>query len=221
MPERPRYEDVSTVCSILPVGINEPKPGLHIAQYILPAVVDPRKDVNTLLVVRTTFPVYIDESRPALVIPEPSDRIAEAICRDYRISMAHTQKDVAEPGLFWLKDNRNSADILSGRDKEGHELLQLYRLLQTTWFERLVEEADEYWSRIRSRRAISDLQRHACNFLGLKREWNLKMEITEMLSKCKFCFELVHPNAIICGHCSGVLDMERYKKEFVKADAVK
>lgn len=221
MIERVRYEDTSTVCSILPALISETKPGLHIAQYIIPPVNDPSTELNTLIVARTTFPVYIDESRPALVIPEPSDRIAEAICRDYRVSMSHTEKDVAEPGLFWLKDIHDGNDILSGKDKEGYQMLELYRRLQKTWFERLVEEADEYWGKIRSRRAISDLQKRACNYLGLKREWNLQTEIETMLSKCKFCFEQVHPNAIVCGHCNGILDMERYKKDFVKAETVR
>jgi hypothetical protein len=152
-----------------------------------------------------------------LVVPEPSDRIAESICRDYRIGMAHTEYGVSEPGLFWLKDKREPGEILSGEDKEGHELLIQQRGLQRVWFERLVAEADEYWSRIRSRRAISDLQRAACECLGLKREWNLKTEIQESLSLCKFCFQQVHPNAVVCGHCQGILDMKRYKDEFVKA----
>jgi len=220
MPERPKFEDISTVFSILPIIIRESKYGLNLAEYFIPAVKDPTTELNSLLVMRTSFTVYIDETRPALIIPEPSDRVAEAICRDYRVSMAHTQKDVSEPGLFWLRDARNTKDVLSGKDAEGHEMLELYKQLQMTWFERIVEEADEYWARIRSRRVISDLQRAACNILGLKREWNLKMEIYESLSKCKFCFEQVHPNAIICGHCNGVLDMDRYKKEFVKADTV-
>ena len=165
MPERAKFEDVSTVCSILPISIRESKPGLNLSEYLIPAVKDPTSELNTLIIMRTSFTVYIDENRPALIIPEPSDRVAESICRDYRVSMSHTARDVSEPGLFWLRDVRNAKDILSGQDKEGHQMLQLYKQLQMVWFEKIVEEADEYWARIRSRRVVSDLQRAACNIL--------------------------------------------------------
>jgi hypothetical protein len=220
MLERPSFgfEDVSTVVSCLPVSIRENKPGLHLAEYFIPGVNDPFTQINTIIVARSSFAVYLDESRPALIIPEPSDRVAEAICRDYRVSMAHTQKDVAEPGLFWLAGRREEAALLNGSDKDGHKALTWYRDLQKEWFTRLVSEADEYWQRIRSRRAISDLQRAACTILNLKREWNLKVEIQEALNLCKFCFSQVHPNAIVCPNCSGILDMARYKSEFSKAE---
>lgn len=215
MSERPQYIDASTVISILPVAIKENKPGLNLSEYHIPAVRDPNTEMHTLIIYRSAFAVYIDENRPALIIPEPSDRIAEAICRDYRVGMSHTEVNVAEPGLFWLSGKREPSDILKGKDEEGHQLLKFYRSIQREWFFRLVSEADEYWSRIRSRRAISDLQRAACNLLNLKREWNLQMEVEEALSRCKFCMEQVHPNAIICGHCNGILDMPRYKESFV------
>src|SRR5262245_66505990 len=84
MPERARFEDISTVCSILPVGIRETKPGLNIAEYAMPAVKDPKTELAVLIIARTSFPVYVDENRPALIIPEPSDRVAEAIRSEER-----------------------------------------------------------------------------------------------------------------------------------------
>lgn len=213
-----RYEDLSTVFSILPMTLNEDKPGLRPAHYQIQGVKNPREQLSSLVIVRASFAVYIDENRPALIVPEPSDRVAEAICRDYRVSMSHVEPNVAEPGLFWLKDKRDVTTILMKQDREGWDELQRHREMQMTWFKRLVAEADDYWSKVRSRRMISDLQRAAAECLGLAREWNISAEVQEALSKCKFCFAQVHPSAIVCSHCSGVLDMARYKAEFVKAE---
>jgi hypothetical protein len=217
----PQYEDLSTVISILPIPLDETKPGLIPANYKLAAVRDPASEIQTLLVARARFPVYIDENRPAIIVPEPSDRVAEAICRDYKVAMSHVEWNVAEPGLFWLKDDRKPADILSGADKDGLKELERYRKMQIAWFKRLVEEADDYWGKIRSRRAISDLQRKAADFLNLKREWNIDSEVTESMSVCRYCFAQIHPNAIVCPSCRGVLDPARYKKDFTVAETVR
>jgi len=217
----PSYEDVSTVISLLPIPLRENKPGLLPPAYELPAVENPLEEITTLLVARARFPVYIDEHRPSIIVPEPSDRVAEAICRDYRVSVAYVEPGIAEPGLFWLKDQHESKDILSGKDAIAWSELQRYRKMQLQWFKALVSEADEYWSKIRSRRTISDLQRKACKFLGLSREWNLDTEVAESMSVCKFCFAQVHPNAIVCHACRGILNMERYKSDFKPAESVR
>ncbi len=214
----PAYEDVSTVVSLLPIPLYENKPGLIPQSYNIPAVSNPLEQINTLIVARASFPVYIDEQRPSIIVPEPSDRVAEAICRDYRVSMTHVNPGISEPGLFWLKDRHGENDILSGKDAPAWGELQRYRKMQIEWFKLLVEEADEYWGKIRSRRTISDLQRKACKFLNLQREWNIDTEVAESMSLCKFCFAQVHPNAVVCPSCRGVLDMVRYKKDFVASE---
>lgn len=211
------FKDVSTVISILPVAIRETKPGLIPATYAIPAVKDPAKEVETLVVARATFPVYIDEHRPALVVPEPSDRVAFAICRDYRVSMSHVIPNISEPGLFWIKGALSSRDVLISKDAELVEALRIAREMQIEWFKLLIVEADDYWNKTHARRAISDIQRRAASFLGLDREWNIDMEVSDSLSTCKFCKEQIHPEAIICGHCQGILNMVKYKESFVKA----
>jgi len=74
------FTDVSTVISLMPVPLIEHKPGLVPAEYILKAVRNPMKEIEVLNVFRARFPVYVDEHRPAIVVPEPSDRVAAAIC---------------------------------------------------------------------------------------------------------------------------------------------
>jgi len=207
--------DISTVVSILPVKIDESKPGLLPTQYIIPAVLDPRKDVNTLLVARARFPVYLDENRPALIVPAPSDVVADSICRDYKVSMSEYVPGVAEPGLFWLRGSLTVKDIETTHKDE----LSRARELQIAWFHKLVETADDDWGKYKMRRMVSSIQRQACNVLKLDREWNTEKESNFNLSlkPCPFCRADVHPEAIICTHCRGIINMERYKTEYREA----
>jgi len=209
------FKDVSTVISMVPVAINENKPGLIPAAYHIPACLRPLNDFNILVVERAKFGVYIDENRPALIVPEPSDRVAESICRDLKVSWGHYVPDQSEPGLFWVHGEHTKTGL--ARAPEFMDRYERALRLQRVWLEKLVEEGDDYWAKHRARRMISDLQRAAATALGLKKEWDLKNEVATSLSVCKFCRGEVHPEAVICKHCTGILNVERYEKEFVKA----
>jgi hypothetical protein len=212
------FIDASTIVSLLPVAISETKPGLQPAQYFIPAVKDPASDFNLLVVLRGKFPVYIDESRPAIVVPEPSDRIAQSICRDLKVGWPHLEKEVSEPGLFWVPGKRTKVEI--NTDKDCKKLLDTAREWQNEWFKRLVEEADNYWQQHKARRMISDVQRKAAILLKLDREWNIDQEVADSMSVCKFCRSMIHPAAIVCPSCQGILDMPRAKEAgFIKATA--
>lgn len=208
-------QDTSTVISLLPVPIDEDKPGLIPGKFLLPAVVDPMKDFNLLTVSRCKFPVYLDENRPALIVPAPSDTVAESICRDYKISMAHYETGVAEPGLFWARGNLTKNDVLVQLEQDLNEA----RKMQVEWFKRLVDSADDDWGKYHVRRLISSLQRKACQILKLDREWNMDKEVTEnlKLTACKFCRADIHAESVVCRYCGGILNMARYKAEFVKS----
>src|SRR5215471_9233096 len=99
----PNKADVSTVVSLLPVPFDESKPGLFPAQYIIPPVENPFEDFEVLHVYRARFPVYLDENRPALIVPAPSDTVADSLVRDYKGSIAENTPGIAEPGLFWAR----------------------------------------------------------------------------------------------------------------------
>lgn len=207
--------DVSTVISLLPVPIDESKPGLLPTQYVLKSVKNPMEDLEVLHVFRARFPVYLDENRPALVVPAPSDTVADSICRDYKAGMGQYVEGVAEPGLFWARGFFKETDV---RQKLSEELYRA-RTLQTQWFKLLVEVADDDWGQYHMRKMISTIQRRACDALKLDREWNSDREIAANLAMkpCPFCRAEVHPEAIICLHCRGILNMDRYKKEFKEA----
>lgn len=199
--------DCSTIISILPVLIDDSKPGLIPSQYIIPPVTNPKEDFEILNVFRARFPVYLDENRPALVVPAPSDTVAESIVRDFKVAQPYVEAGVAEPALFWVPGFKSKETIATDLRKE----LQLARQLQNNWFGRLIEIADDDWNRYRMRRMISTMQRLALQILGEEREWGTvgasKMEVNQVA--CKFCRGPVHPEAIVCTHCTGVLDVKR------------
>jgi hypothetical protein len=200
------------------VKIDEDKPGLIPSKYIIPPVADPMKDFNILQIVRAKFPVYLDENRPSLLVPAPSDIVAESICRDFKVGTAHYEPTVSEPGLFWQRGQWSKAEVDSKLGKE----IAIARTMQVEWFKRLVDSADDDWGRYRMRRMISGLQRTACNILKLERDWNMETEIRENLAMgpCKFCHADIHMDSIVCRYCQGILNMARYKTEFVKAGSL-
>jgi hypothetical protein len=213
----PDFQDVSTVISMVPVAINENKPGLIPGSYHIPPCLDPSNDFNIIHIARAKFAVYIDEARPALIVPEPSDRVAESICRDLKISWGHFVPDISEPALFWIPGPHRKQDLQQPKDARILDEFDKRRRMQTEWFKKLVNEADDDWNKHHARRMVSDVARAAAKALGLKKDWDIMNEINVALSVCKFCRGEVDPKAIICKHCTGVLDVARYDKEFVKA----
>lgn len=203
-------QDCSTIVSIVPVIIDDSKPGLIPSQYIIPAVKDPTNDFEILNIFRARFPVYLDENRPALVVPAPSDTVAESICRDYKVAVSYYEPGVAEPGLFWLRGYMSKETVAMSHSDELAEA----RRLQIAWFKRLVEVAEDDWSRYHLRRVISTIQRIAANFLGHEAEWtNIKDPIAApRMVLCKFCKAEIHPDSVICRYCTGVLNIDAAKR---------
>lgn len=205
----PPVNDNSTVISFLPVAIDEDKPGLIPGKYQIAAVSDPMKDYNILNVIRAEFPVYLDENRPSLRVPSPSDIVADSICRDYRTAIGYVENGIAEPGLFWIAGQWLKADILD----KNKDLFTHRRQMQVEWFKRLVDAADDEWAKNRMRRMISTLQKLACKAIGLEREWMTDIEVAHNLSlvKCKFCRADIDPEALVCPHCRSVLDVKKFE----------
>lgn len=213
-----KESDVCTVLSIFPLSLRETKPGLHPHAFHIDACLDPQTQVTALIVGRAKFSVYIDESRPSLIVPEPADIVAESICHDYKVSVIFYEPNIAEPGLFWVRGGYTSGEALESA--EIRPQLTEVRERQNTWFSRLVSAADDDWGRFHARKMISDLQRLAARNLNLQRDWDIEQEIAKEHRPipCKFCHADVHPDSIICMHCRGILNMERFRSEYVSAD---
>jgi len=213
---RVTYDPAATVISMVPFPIDETKPGMTPSKfYVDPA---PRDGFSCLLVTKCRHGVYLDEFRPVLVVPTAPEEVAEAICFDYKKGQLGIRLGEAEPGLFWVPGNF--------AEKETHKELQAtfaaeFRdaaRLQIEWFKSLVSLADDGWNRFKQRGMISQMQKIAASALKLEREWLLDIEVTAALSECPICYEKVHPKAIVCRGCNGILDEVEYaKRKFVMA----
>ena len=203
--------DVSTVVSILPIAITETKPGLIPGMFSFPAVEE--NDFFLLPITRCHHPVYLDESRPSLLVPDPSDEVANSIVEDYKQSSLLFESGVTEPGLAWVHNGYENIEIDKERFKIDHKdvLISIYSL-QINWFEALVKIADDSWSEEHQHNHISDLSRLAAVRLGLKeKEWLVREQVEKAQSKCSFCFTIVHPEAIVCSSCHADLKSNVYR----------
>jgi hypothetical protein len=211
-----RSNDICTVVSLLPYPLCEEKPGLVPGTFKIPYT-EPG-DFTLLTVERCTHAVYLDSNRPRLIVPDPSDLVARSIAYDHKTAMICYEAGVAEPGIDWVWGEYTDKRVFKNEHQE--KLAGLFSL-QNAWFMRLLEMADDDWAKYRQHKFITNLQRTAARVLGqVEREWMLQQRVEEALSKCKFCFTQVHPQACICSSCHGILDMERYKTEFLGAGTI-
>jgi len=207
---RPRVRDVSTVVSILPFSINESKPGLIPGEFKMDKV--KAGDFQLLVIERCQHAVYLDESRPRLIVPDPSDTVAASIVNDFKYSNHGFVSGVAEPGLSWVYGEFPNTPEGKALFKAQHAavLLEMERL-QMKWFETLVFAADDDWAKYRRHSLITPTQRYAAMSMGLtSKEWLIEQEIKEAQSRCKFCFTMVDPRAVVCAGCHGDLTKEKY-----------
>lgn len=208
--------DVATVISILPYPIDERKPGLVPGLFNMPPA--EKGDMQLLIVERCMHAVYLDETRPRLIVPDPSDMVAESIVLDHKRSIMGYVPNVAEPGIEWVAGEfQNNVD--GKRQLVGQHAALVKDMInkQNKWFETLVQFADDDWSKYKQHKFITKLQRDAAMTLGLDREWLLQKEVEASLSKCRFCFSMVHPDAIVCATCHGVLNQKVYAEQFIRA----
>lgn len=215
-----RSNDISTVVSILPYPLWEKKPGLVPGDFRIPYT-EPG-DFTLFNVERCQHSVYLDENRPRLVVPDPSDLVARSIAEDHKTAMVCYEGGVAEPGISWVwGEYLNNANGKQAFLQTHRALLSEMQDKQVEWYKRLLLMADDDWARYKQHKFITNLQRTAAGVLGqTNREWMIEHKIEEALSKCKFCFVQVHPQACICPSCHGIIDEERYKKEFLNAGMI-
>lgn len=204
--------DVATVISILPFAIREKKPGLIPSEFYIPSAID---EFQTLVVKRCTFAVYLDEHRPPLVVPDPSDQVAQSIVYDFKVATIGFIPDEVEPGLFWVPGAFTSREEIARLFKVE---LEDARRKQMNWFKKLVAVADDDWGKYQQHKFISSIQRFAAKTLKLERAWNLDVLTEQASIRCPYCATQVAVGQIVCGSCRGILDKTKFKPEdFAKA----
>jgi hypothetical protein len=74
------------------------------------------------------------------------------------------------------------------------------------WYQQLVFDGDQMWSRSHNYQEISDQHRRAALALGLEREWAYG---PRKMIDCPVCGERIRPGVAIRKHCGAVLDAEK------------
>lgn len=201
-----------TIVSTLPLEINESKPGLIPGTFIIPPA---KKDDFNILTIDDCYVIHLNPNpdMPNMSVPEPAERVAKAIVRDYRdsaqgtSSTANADGSMAIPGMFYLTGEVSKAEIKTTHKK----LLDAAFKNTQAWFMNLVAAADDEWVKSKQRRMILDLARVAANNLGLEREWNYDMLSNQSMT-CPFCRSNIHPESVKCANCNEVVNVAAYEK---------
>ena len=192
----------ATVVSILPYDLNESKP-LIPASFIIPKA--KKGEIELLSIEHADREYYVDWQRGTIRIPESPEVVANSVVNDHIRASISTTSD-ARPGLFWIVGAYSRSDKQVVMQKFAKDLEEA-TACQIRWFQRLVKNADDMWQRWRQHRMISDINRIAASWLGVKREWadtpdpNLNIE-------CKYCTSLISAKAKVCPICHLILDEE-------------
>lgn len=200
----------ATVISLMPWPVDEQKPGVYPGTFHIDAA-RPKK-FEILVVGESKYRVYIDSDRGHMEMVHPANHMAKSIVDDYKRATA-SNVTVGEPGIFWVPGEHNKAMIKS----LFKDQLDAARAKMEQWFGKLVELADDDWSRNRRRETIPDIARHAAAYLGLDRAW-AKDVVLDLKKTCPFCSTAVLDTAVICPSCKEVIDRPRY--EALKAGGV-
>jgi len=199
----------ATIVNTLPFAIaTDRKPGLIPGSFQIPAAV---KGGYSLTVIPDCVEVQsIPLREQALRTTLSGEVVAEAVVADYIVSCMGASNtpnfdgSLALPGIFWLPGEVTAVAL------EKEHKARLITALNNTkaWFQRLIVLADDEWSKNHQRKFILDLQRVACNYLNLSREWNADTLIVNS-SNCPSCGTSVGA-VVVCPTCKFILDMDKF-----------
>ena len=195
-----------TVISLVPVLINEEKPGLFPPRFIIPE--SDGQVPQVLHVFSATHYVYLDEARGMLQVKDPSDVVAKAIVNDFCTSQLGIS-DTVGPALWWVDEHMTPEDVVERQFQKIQEM----KVRQHAWFVNLAKMADDDWTRYHKHVVISDFQRKIANMLGLNpddHEWMMPLAMQEgKTNPCPYCGSAVPIGAVICQICNQIVDYKR------------
>lgn len=199
----------STVISLLPFALMEEKPHMLPAVFRVPAA--EKGDIAILHVDEGIHYIpnpLVDEGKPGSTFRQvtSSAEMARSIVDDYRTSHISLGEG-AEPGLFWVEHRLTKEEV-----KKYHaDKIEEAKTKMVAWFNNLCSLADADWQRNHNMMAVSDLQRAAAKWLGIKREWVEFMISTGNLIACPYCKAQIAGDSIKCFNCKEVVNVEAYK----------
>jgi len=203
-----------TIVSTVPISIKEIKPGLLPQTYKLEKA---KKDSFTLLVIGDAFELspipHSEKMRDFRRTPITAEMVADSVINDYIASatgttgMPNEDGTLPVPGLFWIPGAVDAAEILA----KHKDKLETAKRSTVAWMKNLVLIADNEWAKNRQSKFITKLQRTACNYLNVEREWNVDdFELKSNL--CESCKSPVSKDAMICSNCRFIINPELYNK---------
>jgi hypothetical protein len=200
----------ATVCSMLPYSLDETKSGLYPNTFHLEKA---EPNSFTLNIIPNNIYYLVDpdpladaKSRHFIKVPVPAIDCACSVVNDYVSSLIAVDIPERVPGLFAVVgDWIDKKEFALKYPKE----LNRYRTAQIGWFENLVRDADDMWSKTHSPVTISDLQKNAAKHLNFERDW-INPTPSELLEKCPFCRNPIGVGAIKCITCHEILDRKKY-----------
>lgn len=192
----------ATIVSIVPIKIVIPAPHINPSFYTVPAA--KIGEVQVLVIGEVTYPIYMGEGR-SIVNKELAYTTAEQLMNQY-VSAQLGLGDNCRPGIFIVPGSFTASEIKTQFPKE----LETANTQQRNWFAKLVNEGDDCWNKFHRSAAISELQRKACTWLGIEREWNI--DVAAVVQKCPACKGNLPDGAIVCGSCRTIINAKAYKE---------
>lgn len=204
-----------SLVSTLPFLLEERKPGLIPELFVVnPA---PKDGISCSTIEDAHYNMLIplgDDKSPPIKIPVLGENIAKAIIDDYigaslavNFTPSERNNAIAAPGMFWVEGVRIPAEV----EQKFPEKVKKAKNNTIAWFMNLVTIADDDWKRLHQHKAISDLQRKACSYLGLEREWNFDI-FQQNDNLCPACMTVLNPKALVCNVCKVVVNQVEFDK---------
>jgi hypothetical protein len=198
---------ICTVVSLVPYQVTDTKPGINPYEYTIPPS---NGIIPALLVIKdANSPLYRGSDMPNFNMIIPGEEIAKSLVNDYiRAQLVYAED--SHPALFWVPGEEKDGNIVITKyNKE----LEKARSAQNNWFKRLIELADDEWSKNHQHKTITDIQRFACRSLGQtdNKEWYTSPDPVQMI-KCPACMSMIESAAVVCKNCKHVVNKEQAKK---------
>jgi hypothetical protein len=192
----------ATIVSIVPIKIRIPAPHINPSIYEIPAA--KIGEIQTLVIGEVTYPIYMGEGR-SIINKELAFTTAEQLSQQYVGAQLGLGED-CQPGIFIVPGNFSPDQIKTNFPAE----LDKATNQQRNWFAKLVNEGDDCWNKFHRSAAISELQRKACTWLGIEREWNI--DVAKEVKKCPACKGVLPDGAVICMSCRTIINQKAYKE---------
>lgn len=201
---RKDVRDKTTLISIYPKKLDEYKITVFPSRYVLEPGTLAKPSV--LVIGPGSWWKDIAESNQLVEVNEPSIELAKSIIDDWAVGLLGFTAE-ARPGIFCINEELTAADAL----KKYPDEFKLAELRQKNYYKRLVDFADQIWSKTPNPAAIGDNMRMAARELGLETKGFLLNDSAAAMSKCPACGAARDTNYPMCGSCHTIVDPEKFK----------